>query len=248
MQKSKLLTFASAICQTAIQIEENVTAYQNQGHIFCRTEAQFKEEYPEVDPNCIFYVMQDCFYFNKETLAACAFYNAEVIPLAEAEVAQGRYINAIFGLPDAVRFDYLAFLAKRGIPDLYDIFFCAYTMTDYGFNNIDDEIFQTVVNSKTAKHKAKTRQKLKKLPDVVTIYRGGNTLSTPYQNARSWTLDIGVAIFFARRRGESSGYIVKAEIDKADIIEVFPAEKEVIVDPRNVRSAEVMDLSFMDEK
>ena len=73
-------------------------------------------------------------------------------------------------------------------------------------------------------------------------------MSTPYQNARSWTLDIGVAIFFARRRGESSGYIVKAEIDKADIIEVFPAEKEVIVDPRNVRSAEVMDLSFMDEK
>ena len=121
-------------------------------------------------------------------------------------------------------------------------------MTDYGFNNIDDETFQIVVNSKTAKDRAKTRRKLQKLPDVVTIYRGGNTLSTSYQNARSWTLDVGVAIFFARRRGESSGYIVKAEVDKADIIEVFSTEKEVIVDPKNVRSAEVMDLGFLDIK
>ena len=248
MLKTKLLTLGSAVCQTAIQTEEDVTSYQNKGYCVTLTAAQFKEEYPGVDPNCIFYIMEDCFYFNKETLAACAFYRADVIPLAEAAVAQGKYINAIFSLPDAVRFDYLAFLANRGVPDLYDIFFCAYTMTDYGFNNIDDEIFQLVVNSKTAEDRAKTRRKLKKLPDVVTIYRGGNTESTPYQNARSWTWDVGVAIFFARRRGESSGYIVKAEIDKADIIEVFSAEKEVIVDPRNVRSAEVMDLDFLDEK
>ena len=125
MLKSKLLTFDSAVCQTTIQTEEDVTAYQDKGYFVSLTEAEFKEEYPGVDPNCIFYVMQDCFYFNKETLAACAFYNAEVIPLAEASVAQGEYINAIFGLPDAVRFDYLAFLAKRNVPDLYDIFFNA---------------------------------------------------------------------------------------------------------------------------
>ena len=245
MQKLKLLTFDSAVCQADIHTEEEVTAYQNQGHVFCRTEAEFKEEYPEVDPTCIFYAMYNCIYFNQETMVACAFFGAESVKKAEAEKD---YKSSVFAFPDTMRFDYLALLAKKGIPDLYEIYLYVYTITDYGFNNIDDETFQLVVNAKTAKDWAKTKRKLKKLPDVVTIFRGENNLSTSYNKAHSWTWDIDVATFFARRAGVTSGRIVVAEIDKEDIIEVVSEEKEVIVDPTKVRFIKEMDLGFLDEK
>ena len=248
MQKLKLLTFDSAVCQTAIQTEEDVTTYKNMGHVFCRTETEFKEECPGVDPKCIFYAMYSCIYFNQETMVACAFFGAESVKKAEAAK---NYKASVFAFPDTMRFDYLALLAKKGVPDLYEIYLYVYTITDYGFNNIDDETFRLVVNSKTAKDRAKTRRKLKKLPDVVTIFRGENNLSTPYNKARSWSLDIGVATFFARRAGVTSGRIVVAEINKEDIIEIVSVsreEKEVIVDPAKVRFIREMDLGFLDEK
>ena len=248
MQKLKLLTLDSAVCQTAIQTEEDVAAYQNKGFFVGLTEAQFKEEYPGVDPKCIFYAMYNCIYFNRETMVACAFCGADSVKKAEAEK---NYKSSVFAFPDTMRFDYLALLANKGIPDLYELYFYVYTITDYGFNNIDDETFQIVVNSKTAKDWAKTRRKLKKLPDVVTIFRGENNLSTPYNKAHSWSLDICVATFFARRAGVTSGHIVVAEIDKEDIIEVVSVaqgEKEVIVDPTKVRFIKEMDLGFLDEK
>ena len=247
MQKLKLLTFDSAVCQTAIQTEEDVTAYRNKGHFVSLTEAQFKELYPEVDPKCIFYAMYHCIYFNRETMVACAFIDADSVKKAEAAK---NYQSSVFAFPDTMRFNYLALLAKKGIPDLYKLYFDIYTIIDYGFSNIDDETFQIVVNSKTAKDRAKTRRKLKKLPDVVTIFRGENNLSTPYNKAYSWSLDIGVATFFALRAGVTSGRIVVAEIDKENIIEVVSVsreEKEVIVDPTKVRFIEEMDLGFLDE-
>ena len=246
MQNLKLLSFDSAVCQTAIQTEEAVAAYQNKGYFVDFTETEFKEEYPGVDPKCIFYAMYNCIYFNRDTMVACAFRGAESVKKAEAEK---NYKASVFAFPDTMRFDYLALLAKKGVPDLYEIYLYVYTITDYGFNNIDDETFQLIVNSKTAKDRAKTRRKLQKLPDVVTIFRGENDLSTPYNKARSWSLDINVATFFARRAGTSPGRIVVAEIDKEDIIEVVSVsreEKEVIVDPTKVRFVKEMRLDFLD--
>ena len=50
---------------------------------------------------------------------------------------------------------------------------------------------------KTDEQKETTAEKLKDMPDVIRVYRGCGSESTPYQNACSWTTDEDVAYFFA---------------------------------------------------
>ena len=253
------VSFADMVCQTAIQTEEDKQTYLDKGYNIQLTQNEFVEKFDGIDPSCIYYtssVSTNCIYFNKDTLAATPFHieffmlgvgsstiegAKRAIAQMEAEVAEHKYMSSILALADGMRLGYFQKLIEvkgTDIPNLYETFFDFYTQSDYGFNNIDPATLQAILDSKTPQEKAKTAKQLKGLPDTVTIYRGGNTNSTPYTNAYSWTLDINIANFFAVRRGKGPGYIVTAEVDKKDIIEVlFEArnEKEVIVDPKDIR-------------
>lgn len=253
------VSFEDAVCQIAIRSEADKQDYINRGYNVQLTQSEFEEKFDGINPACIYYtpsISMNCFYFNKETLAAAPFHidffiagvgsftpegAKRVFAQVEAEVAEHKYMGSILALTDGMRLEYFQKLIdKKGanIPNLYQTFFDFYTQSDYGFNDIDSTTLQAILSSKTPQEKAKTTKQLKDLPDTVTIYRGGNTNSTSYTNAYSWTLDINIANFFAVRRGKGPGYIVTAEVDKKDIIEVlFEArnEKEVIVDPKNIR-------------
>lgn len=159
----------------------------------------------------------------------------------ERQVAGHDYMHAIMSLPDAMQLEYFnKLIEKKGsdIPGLYELFFSFYTNSDYGFRGVTDETLKAVLSTKTEEDIAKTKEALEGLPEVVKIYRGGNSASTPFEEAMSWTLDVNVATFFACRRGKDEGYVVEAEVSKKDIIDAFlddRDEQEIIVDPTKVR-------------
>lgn len=254
---TKAVSFDSLVCQTQIKTVEDRDRYINRGYDILLTEGECKDKL-DLDPACIWYspsISNRCFYFNEDTLAAAplhlelllsnfyptpeSFYKA--IHSREEEVAVGDYLGSISCLPDAMQIEYFNLLIdKKGsdIPGLYELFFTSYVHSDYGFSGFSQETLSAILKSKTADDKAKTNEALKDLPDVFTIYRGGNTASVPYDKAYSWTLDKNIANFFACRRGSGEGYIVEAQVSKEDVIDAFlddRCEAEIFVDPRNVK-------------
>lgn len=260
----KAVGFDSLVCQKDILTEEDKERYRHKGYWISLTVDEFKARF-EVDPGCVWYtpsIAQDSLYFNPKTLAAANFpvghllYDFPTIEQTqetwvdkfyrniqeiEREVAGHDYMHAIMALPDAMQMEYFNKLVeKKGVdvPGLYELFFSFYTNSDYGFQGIKRETLGAILGAKTDEDVARTYRVLAQLPEVVKIYRGGNSASTPYEEALSWTLDVNVANFFACRRGKDEGYVVEAEVSKKDIIDAFlddRSEQEVIVDPSCVR-------------
>lgn len=260
--------FSSFLCQTEIQSEEEKSQYAAQGYNISYTEKEFKDRF-EVDPSRIWYspsVSCGCYYFNQDTLAVSPFYidlvdsgmlfnmdsYFKAFEERETEVASNNYHGSLLSLPDGMRMEYFKLLIdKKGpnIPNLYNLFFSTYLESDYGFGNIDSQTLQTIISSKTAEDKQNIADKLKDFPDTIKVYRGGNTASTPADQAYSWTLDINIANFFACRRGSGDGYIVEGEISKTDVIDIFldnRNEQEIIADPKNISITQTIPIHGID--
>ena len=149
-----------------------------------------------------------------------------------------------------MRLEFFTLLVKKhgvNVPGLYELFFDAYMQSDYGFNGMDINTLNVILQSKTAEDRKKTEEAIKDLPEVLTVYRGGNTQSTDYKKAYSWSLDINTANFFAAKQGNGPGYIAKAKIRKIDIIEAFRGadgrgEEEIIVAPSSLHIFEIIKL------
>jgi len=250
------VSFDSLVTQADIQSQKDIEFYRRQGYQIELTEKDFINKF-SIDPHCIWYtpsISQPCLYFNRDTLAANAFpvdlfvhgfYDApdvfyKSIQQREVEVSNHDYTGSIWSLPASMRLEYFNYLVpKKGkdISDLYHLFFSNYILSDYGFSSVSSDTLKTILDSKTTKDIQKTEGKLQLLPDTIKVYRGGNTASTPYEKAYSWSLDINVANFFASRRGMGTGYIVEGEVSKKDVLDVFledRGEQEVIVDPNNI--------------
>lgn len=257
--KIKDASFADVVCQSEVKTDENKKLLCESGYYIPHTESQFRGRFDEIDPGRIFYsksLSLSCFYWNRETLAICPFH-VELFALGEncsvtveeyvrafssceKEVSDSHYEGVLVNLPDRMKLEYFGMLLEKygnSVPNLYKIFFDAYREADYGFKDIDKDILAAVIASKTEADQRRTEKTVRELPDEVTIYRGGNSESTPWQKAYSWTLDVNVANFFASRRGRQAGYIVEATVNKRDIIEAFLEERgeyEIVVAPENV--------------
>lgn len=262
--------FDSLVNQADVKTAEDKRKYQGQGYLIELTKEEFEARFSDLDPHLIWYspsISNGCFYFNKETLAVCPFHieffvhgmtsaSIETVGAAfaqaEEKAASGEYLESLLVLTDVMRSEYFTLLVeKKGseVPKLYNLFFSCYLFSDYGFSKVDPATFQTILQSKRPADKAKTTKQLKAFPDTITIYRGGNSASAPYQQAYSWTLDINTANFFAVRRGTGPAYIVKGEVKKRDVIECLfedGDEQEVVMDPQKVTIQEVINLKGMD--
>ena len=251
--------FSSLVRQTDIQTEANKQYYEAKNYRISLTEKEFKDRF-DIDPSCIWYapsISTSCLYFNESSLAAAPFhldlilsgqYFSEdmfvrAIKSREEEVANLNFSSSVSSLPDGMRMEYFKRLVEKhpDCPGLYDLFFSHYLQSDYGFGNLDSSALNVILSAKTPSDAAKTKEQLSHLPDVISVYRGGNTASTPAEQAYSWTLDVNVANFFACRRGTGEGYIVEGTVRKEDVIDAFITdrdEKELIVDPKNVKITE----------
>lgn len=267
----KNVSFDSLVCQKEIQTADDKKGLEEKGYPFVLTEKEFKKACSGVETSCVFYLPTlsgSTLYFNPQTLAVAPLHieylladnvapknllegTLRAIEEREKEVKNKEFMGSILCLPDAMRLEYFERLIVQyqNIPNLYNLFFTHYTTSDFGFNNINAEVFKKVVDSKTAKDKAATQKALKGLPDIVQVYRGGSVdVSAKASEGYSWTTDINVANFFACRLGSAGGYIAIGEVEKEKIIEAYldDSEKEVIVYPKDVKILSTMDIPGLD--
>ena len=150
----------------------------------------------------------------------------------------------LFSLEDSLRVSVLSRYIELSNPDedLYSLFLDLYRTSDFGFSALKEDDLQKVFAGKSQKQKQDTIKRLSSLPDVVTIYRGEGSKSTPYEKSFSWTTSYKAACFFACRIPSlENSRIITAHVSKCDIIEYFPndEEKEVLVPPAAVKDRKV---------
>lgn len=159
------------------------------------------------------------------------------------------YLSLFLPIPDSFKLEMLEklIISKEIIDEeLYSTFMDYYVTTDFGFSSISNNSITKLLNSKSEKLKAETKEKLSKLPDKVVIYRGQADKSTNYKQAYSWSLKPTIATFFSLRFIEKGGKIVSGIVDKKDIIEYFDnEEQEVLILPNKVKKVKVYDFYSM---
>lgn len=250
------VTLKDLVCQKDIKTKDYVLKLQKNSYMIETTAQEFSQRFPLLPMDKIFYGPQmsiPSLYFNPDTLAITPImisfllhpeiggkgYSEEsflrAIRSAEDLAEKGDYGPCGVHLPDAAKMEYLNLLVQKRqqVPNLYNIFLRFYRCSDYGFALLRPETLNAIIKAKTVEEWENTRSELKVFPDKIKIFRGGNTLSQPYQSACSWTTDINMANFFATRLGKESGYIACATVGKEDVLETFldSSEKEILVMP-----------------
>lgn len=261
------VTFDDLVCQESIITEEDKLLYGVKGYIIPYTKETFTSTF-NINPARVFYTPSltlSSVYVNFDTMAVCSLHLEAVglggasnfvkqietaVAYSEKEVEEHDFLHSILPLPDAMRFDYLKRLRDK-YPDfdgLYSLFMSVYLDSDYGFGVLDDGIAR-IIGSKSCEDIEKTKVKISNLPNKVKVYRGGNSGSVSYFSAYSWTRNRNVAYFFAARRGNGPGYIAEGYVNKNDIVEYFPDDRnedEVIINPNKIQIEKVTELVGFD--
>jgi len=134
-----------------------------------------------------------------------------------------------------LRFEWYKKLFDK-IPDdqKYEVFIDIYSSSEYGFRNLDRTLVEEIFKDHT------TDKELFDT-DVIPIYRGEDSKSTPYKKAYSWTTNLETAKWFANRFSKN-GKIYKGQVNVKDILDYLEgrSESEVLVFPENVFNVERM--------
>lgn len=126
------------------------------------------------------------------------------------------------------------------IPDKlkYPIFRIAYTISEYGFNELEDNFIYEIFSYN------KDREFLKELSfdneGCLTIYRGESSKSNDVYKSYSWTINIEKALFFANRFDTNNSKIYKSKIYKDYIIDyiTYRNEDEILLLPKYLKNIE----------
>ena len=261
---------ADVVRQTEVQTVADKDKYGALGYSIQLTEQEFRSKFPDIDPAHICYtksLSQSSFYYNAETFAVVNLnvdmmlanevlrdQAARAVQIQEERAAQTDYMGSALALPDGLRVDYLSRIVhSKGadVPNLHKLFWDVYTTTDYGFH-LDEEVLRIVTKCCTSEERARIERELTEHfgdSNVVRVYRGGNSASTPWKQAFSWTTDINIAKFFATRRGTEEGYIVEGSVGVKHIINAFlddNKEQEIIVHPEYVTVTNVIPVHGME--
>lgn len=177
---------------------------------------------------------------------------SNLIKRLEDDYRNKEYSSLFFHMPDAFRLEVLnKFIGSKDIKiddDIYKMFMGYYVSTDFGFDFIDRETVEKLLNSKSDKLKAETEKKLSNLPDKIVVYRGEADKSTDYKNAYSWSTNPSIALLFSLKYLEERGRIITGVVSKKDIIECLNQrdEDEVLILPGNVQKVKVYDFYSLD--
>lgn len=254
---------------TAVQTNADIERYYKEGYSVGLTANEFAKKYPRLPISRIYAarnMLAPLYYCELDNPAIpialslniygdkCLAVNGEsdekfqqrVLDMAE-KISSGNvpFIRGyLFSLEDSLRVSVLSKYIELSSPgeNLYALFLDFYRTSDFGFSALKEENLQKVFSGKSQKQKQNTEKKLSSLPDIVTIYRGEGSKSTPYEKSFSWTTSYKAACFFACRIPSlENSRIITAHVSKCDIIEYFPndEEKEVLVPPAAVKDRKV---------
>lgn len=254
---------------TAVQTSADIERYYKEGYSVGMTASDFAKKYPrlpieriyaahnmlaplyycELDNPIVPIVLSLNIYGDKRLAMNGELdekFQQRVLDTAE-KISSGSipFIRSyLFSLEDSLRVSVLSKYIELSNPgeDLYVLFLDLYRTSDFGFSSLSENGLQKVFAGKSQKQKQDTEKKLSSLPDVVTIYRGEGSKSTPYEKSFSWTTSYKAACFFACRIPSlENSRIITAHVSKCDIIEYFPndEEKEVLVPPAAVKDRKV---------
>ena len=135
---------------------------------------------------------------------------------------------------------------------LYESFVTEYGFCDCGAALFDDPlIFERLVACKSEAQKEETEERMLSdglADDIITVYRGEASKSTPYQKAISWTTDLNRAFFFAGWRGCDGSRVVTGKVRRRDVLEYIPDrdESELLVLPGKVFDIDIQNCVSMD--
>ena len=254
---------------TAVQTSADIERYYKEGYSVGLTANEFAKKYPrlpvdriyaahnmlaplyycELDSTTVPIVLSLNIYGDKRLAVNSESdekFQQRILDMAE-KISSGNapFIRSyLFSLGDSLRVSVLSKYIELSSPgeNLYALFLDFYRTSDFGFSALKEENLQKVFSGKSQKQKQNTEKKLSSLPDIVTIYRGEGSKSTPYEKSFSWTTSYKAACFFACRIPSlENSRIITAHINKSDIIEYFPddEEKEVLVPPAAVKDRKV---------
>lgn len=245
LHSRNMASFSTLLPLSSVQTEEQKEKANLEGYQVGYTYAEFTSKFPSVNPNHIYFCLgfdPVCYWdsekltifiihlhrthFMSPTDSTLEEYVASGIRTITALSAKNQYDIIANTLSDRMRIEYLAILAKRQITDLYEVFLNIYPHADYGSDAIDLEVMNLIIKSKTDQQKARTEQALQAYPEVLTVYRGYGSKSTPLDKAFSWSLKSKVANFFASRLSSDVAGFYEAKVKKSDIIEYLDMSNE----------------------
>ncbi|WCK57498.1 hypothetical protein PP175_25875 (plasmid) [Aneurinibacillus sp. Ricciae_BoGa-3] len=122
----------------------------------------------------------------------------------------------------------------------YEVFKELYVRMEYGFDLIDRNILEDVLELNPDKS---FKRKLKSDSDgFITVFRGEGSRSTPYRDAYSWTTNQKVANFFANRF-DTNGMVYQGKVHIDDVIDYIDDrnEQEILIHPEAVLDVTKID-------
>lgn len=208
---------------TAVQTSADIERYYKEGYSVGLTANEFAKKYPrlpvdriyaahnmlaplyycELDSTTVPIVLSLNIYGDKRLAVNSESdekFQQRILDMAE-KISSGNvpFIRGyLFSLEDSLRVSVLSKYIELSSPgeNLYALFLDFYRTSDFGFSALKEDNLQKVFSGKSQKQKQNTEKKLSSLPDIVTIYRGEGSKSTPYEKSFSWTTSYKVACFF----------------------------------------------------
>ncbi|MFS0883118.1 hypothetical protein AB3M95_24280, partial [Metabacillus niabensis] len=139
---------------------------------------------------------------------------------------------------------YLKLINEISLEQKYDIFTDVYIRSEYGFDKFSIEflkdLFRFRLNSKDWERRLEKLNNKYSEQSSLVIYRGVTDQSNSLEQSFSWTLNIEVAEFFAKRF-DSKGKVYRARVNLLDVIDYFEYrnEAEVLVLPESVKEIRI---------
>ena len=252
------------IAVSDIKTDEQLLAIANAHGSAGYTVDAFEAEYPTIDSSKVFAVKSESaghghFYWDKEKhiLFPLFLYGDNFVPIGDDNdtlekaiaagienfnecKARGNYTPMLITLNGYLSMQYLDDICRHAgelcVKNLFPQFLSTYHHADYGAEMLSDEAWNAIAASMPDEQKAKVAKQLENQPEQMTVYRGGGRASSHIDNSTSWTLEAGVAGFFATRLERERPVIVQAVINKSDVLNYDEVEQEILIAPNAPRT------------
>lgn len=261
------ISFEDLIPLTDVVTKKDKKNLKEKGYALIEfTLEEFKEKFKGINPNHIYYSnsisLLNALYIDldKFVCASLPLYGDNVIGSSNSESDEkalldiiNRYLNAyenkkfnqlLFLCPTPLKMElFFKMMASKKIEHPYELFIDVYTGAEYDFDKFGIDLITEIYNKRTESELLEFKERIKDLPDNVTIYRGEGDIRRELETCYSWTLDENVANFFATRHSQERARILKGTIAKEDILDYLTDrnEEEILVNPINIKDVEIKE-------